>query len=244
MIQIPIPDITILEDEIRTHAKKVSPREACGFIIGESENPRLFFVDNISETPMNNFLIHPKQYLEAEQHGKIIGIFHSHPRHLPIPSHADQTICNKGNVPWYIYSLVSDAFAITIPNADEAPILGRQFIWGVYDCYTLIRDYYKQELGIVFPQADYYEERFWEKGNNYYLDRFVNFGFKIVSDIKANDVALITIRSKPKVPNHAGVIMGNGLILHHLQDRLSTTDVYGDSWRRMTLYTIRHESFL
>jgi cell wall-associated NlpC family hydrolase len=42
------------------------------------------------------------------------------------------------------------------------------------------------------------------------------------------------------VPNHAAVYLGDGLILHHLQGRLSSRDVYGGYWQKVTTHALRH----
>jgi len=50
------------------------------------------------------------------------------------------------------------------------------------------------------------------------------------------------VQSKNGVPNHAGVYLGDGIMLHHLYGRLSSRDVYGGYWREVTRLTLRHES--
>ena len=42
------------------------------------------------------------------------------------------------------------------------------------------------------------------------------------------------------VPNHAAVYLGDGLILHHLQGRLSSRDVYGGYWQKITTHILRY----
>jgi cell wall-associated NlpC family hydrolase len=42
------------------------------------------------------------------------------------------------------------------------------------------------------------------------------------------------------VPNHASVYLGDGLILHHLQGRLSSRDVYGGYWQKVSTHALRH----
>jgi hypothetical protein len=45
------------------------------------------------------------------------------------------------------------------------------------------------------------------------------------------------------VPNHAGQsIWATGSILHHLQGRLSSRDVYGGYWQKITTHTLGHQS--
>jgi len=48
------------------------------------------------------------------------------------------------------------------------------------------------------------------------------------------------IRSKNGVPNHAGIYLGDGLMLHHMYGRLSRKDTYGGYWREMTRGVARH----
>jgi hypothetical protein len=43
------------------------------------------------------------------------------------------------------------------------------------------------------------------------------------------------------VPNHAAIYLDDGPILHHLQGRLSSRDVYGGYWQKITTHTLRHQ---
>lgn len=59
-----------------------------------------------------------------------------------------------------------------------------------------------------------------------------------VADIRVGDVIVMQVRAP--VPNHAGVYIGDGLMLHHLYNRLSSRDVYGGYWQECTRIVLRH----
>jgi cell wall-associated NlpC family hydrolase len=42
------------------------------------------------------------------------------------------------------------------------------------------------------------------------------------------------------VPNHGAIFLGGGLMLHHINTRLSATAVYGDFYRKATTHILRH----
>jgi cell wall-associated NlpC family hydrolase len=75
---------------------------------------------------------------------------------------------------------------------------------------------------------------------NLYLDNFGSAGFHTtdLADLQVGDVLLMQVASP--VPNHAAVYLGDGLILHHLQGRLSSRDVYGGYWHKVTTHALRH----
>jgi len=110
----------------------------------------------------------------------------------------------------------------------------------VLDCYSLIRDWYAQERGIDLPDFTRFDE-WWKRGENLYLDNFAGAGFHVVepADMNLGDVLLMQVASP--VPNHAAIYLGDGLILHHLQGRLSSRDVYGGYWQKITTHTLRHQ---
>jgi cell wall-associated NlpC family hydrolase len=78
---------------------------------------------------------------------------------------------------------------------------------------------------------------------NLYLDNFGSAGFGVTdltdrTSLKVGDVLLMQVAAS--VPNHAAVYLGDGLILHHLQGRLSSRDVYGGYWQKVTTHALRH----
>ena len=60
----------------KQHALEESPKEACGIVV----NDIYYRCINISDTPEDNFAIHPKDFLKARSKGKLQYIVHSHPK--------------------------------------------------------------------------------------------------------------------------------------------------------------------
>lgn len=214
-------------------------RESCGLLVDVSGEEIFIPCKNISELH-DTFAIDPIDYVKAEDMGKITGVFHSHCFSSPNPSEADKVSCEATSVPWSIVSVPNGEWHHFAPSGYRAPLLGRTWLHGVLDCYSLIRDHYKEVLNIDLPD---YERDFewWLKGENLYADNFKNAGFFEVdiSDIRKHDVILMQIKSP--VINHAGVYEGNELFLHHLHRRLSGRDIWGGYYRKHTVKVLRHK---
>jgi cell wall-associated NlpC family hydrolase len=107
--------------------------------------------------------------------------------------------------------------------------VSREFLHGVSDCYSLAQDFYRETRGIAlddFPR----EWEWWldpEAHGNLYVDNLEAQGFEVISTdpqsyasiAQPGDAYLMAIRSK--VPNHAGVYLGEGLLLEHMHGNLS-----------------------
>lgn len=227
-------------EKFREHVESEYPKEACGFIIAMPKGrPRYFPAKNISEKPEDTFIIDPLSYAEAEDTGTIIGICHSHPNMGATPSEADKVACEESGVPWHILSWPGNQLHSWEPNGYEPPIVGRQFSYGILDCCTLVRDFYKKELNIDF-ECYQGQDGWWDKGENRYLDNYAEQGFIRVHDIKKYDIFLIKLVSP--VPNHAAIYLGDNKILHHVHGRLSNREPYGGYWRKHTTHILRHKS--
>lgn len=231
----------VLKD-FRAHAKKEFPNEACGFILAVGKKEKYFPANNVAEYPTKDFVISPRSYADAEDLGTIIGICHSHPEASCEPSQADISACEESNKPWHILSWPDNQLFSWEPKEYRPGILGRQFIYGVLDCCTLLRDYYKKELNIDFV-CHSGEDNWWDKGENRYLENYEQQGFISISndmDIQKYDIFLIQLLSP--VPNHAAVYTGDNNILHHVHGRPSNREAYGAYWRKHTTHHLRHKS--
>jgi proteasome lid subunit RPN8/RPN11 len=221
------------------HARRDFPRESCGLLVrlegGRSYWPCRNLADN-DET----FLMDPADYAEAEDAGEVVAIIHSHPNASSRPSQADLVACEASGLPWHIVSVPDGIWSACAPTGYRAPLLEREFAYGILDCYTLIRDWYREERGIELPQV---ESRFgwWRRGENLYLETFPRIGFVEIplAEIAPGDVILMRLRSS--VVNHGAVYLGNDMILHHVLDRLSAREVYGGYWRKITAMAIRYK---
>lgn len=221
------------------HAKIAFPREACGLIIVENGRERYVECRNVAEGD-DHFIISAEDYAACEDRGTIVGIFHSHPNAAPDPSQADLTSCENFGVPWYIVGIPTERWAEFKPSGYRAPLVGREFAHGVLDCYAIIRDGFREYVGIEIPDYDR-TDGWWDRGQNLYMENFESAGFVRVSDgPKKYDVLLMQVQSP--VPNHAALYLGDDVILHHLHGRLSSRDVWGGYWRKHCVAIVRHQS--
>lgn len=227
-----------LKSEILSHAKKSPSREICGLIVVHRRKKLYVPCRNIAIS-QNEFEIHPEDYATAEDIGDIIAIVHSHPKTNANPSQADLVSIELTKLAWVICNPNTEQFTITEPSGYVAPYVGREWVHGVMDCYTIWQDYYQRELGITMKNYEHQYD-WWLKGDNVYLDNLDDGEMVIVKDLQPNDIILMKITSP--VPNHAAIYLGNNIILHHVMGRLSCKDVYGGYWQHITEKILRHKS--
>lgn len=197
---------------------------------------------NLAATPQDFFILDPEDYAAAEDAGTIYAVFHSHPISPATPSEADRVACEKTGVPWFIVSPYNGKWAEIEPTGYISPLIGRQWVWGVSDCWTLARDWYKQEWDL--------ELRDWSRPVDpaaFVLDPmfercFEETGFVDVTgdQIKVGDLLLISIAS-PGL-NHCAVYVGDQMILQHTGGRISSRDIYGGYYQKNTGRVLRHSS--
>lgn len=235
MIELDAPILA----EIRAHAERDYPRESCGLVVVRKGRKRYMPVRNVAEKN-EHFVMHPQDQADAEDAGEVLMVVHSHPNLPPVPSQADLVGCEASGLPWLIVNWPTGAVHQFAPSGYVAPLYGRQFSHGVLDCYAFIRDYYRQELGIELPDFDRPDE-WWLKGQDLYREGFEAAGFEVVTGpMRAHDGLLMRVASP--VPNHGAVYLGDGRIGHHQMGRLSSRDVFGGWYEKVTVTTLRHRS--
>jgi len=232
---------------IQAHAVADYPRECCGLIVAAAGGEAYVACRNVATTPSEHFRLPAEDYADAEDLGEVLAVVHSHPNASAAPSDADRVMCEASGLPWHIISVgqVTGAepecgdLRTLQPNGYVPPLVGRQFAHGILDCYTLVRDFYARELGIQLSQYER-DDEWWDNGQDLYsLERLRAEGFDLIEgEPRRGDMVLMQIRSP--VPNHAGVYLGGGQMLHHLADRLSEVITYGGMWAERTRYVVRH----
>jgi len=189
-----------------SYAEKFPNQEVCGYISTEDE---IVWVENTSKNPSDSFSgKFPDEYK---------AIVHSHPDGPYFPSETDMRQQIASAVPWgIIVPHPKHKTVIWFGDGVSYPIMDRTFVYGVTDCYSLLRDIY---LVFYDLRLNEFPRRWaWWEGakENLYLDNLVPEGFHQtnISDIQPGDPILFRIRSQ--VPNHVAVYIGDGLMVHHL----------------------------
>lgn len=225
------------------HAAKEYPRESCGLVVVIKGKERYWPCQNVATEEMN-FVMAPADYAAADDAGGITAVVHSHPDLKPIASMADRAAMEASGLPWHIVSYPDKVWASYEPENYEAPLIGREWCYGVLDCYALVRDWYKREWGLELGDYERHGE-WWHKGMNTFADNFEKEGFVLMEpeeNLQYGDALLMQLRSP--VSNHAAVYIGDDLILQHLERRLSSRDVLSGYYQKNTTHILRHRSRL
>ncbi len=253
-------DLTVLIPDVVKMGKVNFPKETCGLILKGKEGVVVRHCKNLIEDltlATNNFQLDPMEIIQAEKEGhEILFIFHTHCLTPPVPSVADRYGCKASGYPWLIVNPTTETYTITDPKATlpQSEVLGREFVWGMWDCYGLVRDIYHQELSIDLPDLDRGIFGAWNTSPhwNTFEENFQVAGFTKIPfshskglagmDLHKYDIILFSILNDSGNANHCGVLMDLDYMhfYHHLSGKLSEKSVYGSSWLQHTTGILRH----
>lgn len=227
--------------EIKPVFLKAYPREA---VVAIWDNHTWEEIENIAQGVDGAFEFKLSQKDEARLLQRKPRLFlHSHPNGNPEPSDRDTEtqiatgwncgiVAVSGNPDTRPVSVYDAAYPeIWGPNASQGALLGRSFLWGIRDCWTLCADWYAAHGVKIDPIP-----RVRQPGAHHHhargLDPFSywppRLGFKRVErhERRWGDLALMHWRS-PTV-NHCAIYLGQGTYLHQPNMKLSEEWVMKD----------------
>lgn len=121
-------------------------------------------------------------------------------------------------------------------------LLGRPFLFGVRDCYSLTRDFFRDNFGIEV--VDYARPSDWSSDTQDLIRSFyAREGFKMIPDWKVTDLRpgdVFALAIGESNPNHFAIYVGDNTLVHHLLGRFSNAEPYRDFWRNSTAFILRH----
>lgn len=225
------------------HAREEYPRESCGLVVVIKGRERYWRCKNIA-TEEDQFVLDPQDYAAADSAGEIIAVVHSHPNTTAKASMADLAAMEASGLPWHIYALPLNIWESCAPTGYKPPLVGREWCYGVLDCYALARDWYKENMNLELSNYERHGA-WWNKGMNTFVDNFQNEGFTRLepeAKLQWGDALLMQLQSP--VPSHVAIYLGDDVIVHHMRDRLSSRDVLSGYYMKNTTHILRHRSKL
>jgi len=228
------------KDVALAHAKEQDPKESCGLLIDIKGKEKYFACKNLSNWSNQCFIIDPVDYAKAEDTGKILAVIHSHPTTQPIASQADMISCEDSKLPWHIVNPKTEQWGYYEPSGYKPPLIGRHWVWGVTDCWALVRDWYKETKGIIL--------RDWERPitpEEFIADPMFErcawrTGFRQLrpeEKLENGDLLFMSILTTGL--NHVAIFI-DGDVLHHLADRISCKEPYNEWLLKCTGMRLRY----
>jgi cell wall-associated NlpC family hydrolase len=238
-------------NDIKKACTDALPNEGCGFVVLVHNHyfTRIVPARNSHEDPQRFFRIGPEEFVRASERGKILAIYHSHPRKAatepgkPLLDH-DRAACEVINIPYLVYSVLNDDFAYYEPSGWMPDLIGRKYIPGIFDCYTLVRDYYREKLKLSMGMYDYDEYWYMDPKQRLIEDNFEKEGFIPHHPVapRLHDGLLFSFGT-PQV-THCAVYVGDSYILHHRHGGLSCREYLSGRFREHLVVLMRHQSLM
>ncbi len=228
------------QDDALKHAQELDPYECVGLVVIVKGKETYLRCRNIALDPKETFVLDPDDYVRASDAGEIARVVHSHPHTAPVASEADKLHAEKHALPWNIVNPRTGEWGEYEPCGYKPGLIGREWIWSVQDCWSLVRDYYKEQ-GL--------ELRDWDRPPSpdeflkspMFEGAYAATGFRELTgteSLEKDDLLLMSINS-PGL-NHCGVFLGSDTVLHHLSGRLSSRDIYSGWLQSCTGKRLRH----
>lgn len=222
------------------HAKDQDPKESCGLLIDVKGKEKYYPCKNLSSYSQQCFIIDPEDYAKAEDSGKVLAVIHSHPVTPPVASQADMISCEESGLVWHIVNPKTEQWGFYKPSGYKPPLIGRHWVWGITDCWSLVRDWYKEKLGITLRDWDrpttpeefiknpMFEKCAWRTGFRQ---------LRPEEKLENGDLLFMSIMATGL--NHVAIFL-DGDVLHHLADRISCKEPYNQWLLKCTGMRLRY----
>lgn len=224
---------------MRTYAERAYPRETCGFILIDGT---VVECQNTSDEP-DTFVMSVQDTADYIDDAK--ACWHSHANYSGF-SPADIKACKALNMPYAVWNC-GGSEAFWLDPSQNAGLIGRSWNYGVYDCYSAVRDWYKQQMDV--EMGDYprrYEGEWSARGFTHFEDNFAAEGFAKLPagvDLIRGDVILFRIRNQAAC-NHVAVVEDPAAnqLYQHLVGRLAGITAYSGYFRENSYMVVRRAS--
>ena len=201
---------------------------------------------NVHEKPHESFrlsLLDTDRLTRAYAAGKLLAFLHSHPEGNAEPSDRDyqsQLGRERGKGQGWTYGIVAVRGANGIVTSvdypeffgdavDRGELVGRPYLWGIRDCFHIVRDYYKAQ-GIYVPDVPrirdrmIYPEGTWQR--RFFSHWIGETGFVEVDRQQRQPGDAFTFAVESLEPDHCGIYLGEARYLHHAIDKASEIDQF------------------
>jgi hypothetical protein len=156
-------------------------------------------------------------------------------------SESDRLEMNEKNLAFTIIGKTKDHSKSYLPDRylETVNYENRIYLYGLLDCYTLIRDYFRNNYNIWIPANIDRSFGWWHNGRNLYVDMYEQYGFKETSSsIKKDDVLIF--RFDNGMPSHSAIYLGQGKMLHHMLGRFSCVENFDGTYKMGLVGVLRH----
>lgn len=118
-------------------------------------------------------------------------------------------------------------------------LLGRAYFEGEDDCFSLIRDRFREAYGVRIPNIAR-PSSFWEDPQLDLASLYKKFGFKAVIEEPIQEGDLLMMPLLTSWNSHLAVVVEGNKIIHHLHGQLSREDPLWPKWGDRAQMIVRH----
>lgn len=226
-------------EDIKKHFDSEYPKEGCG-IIGIVKGKKKWFPCKNVANSNEDFILSSEDWFEVKKKADIFAIVHNHINSGNEASKNDINNCNALGIPYYIFNYPDLDLNILEPKENFNPLIGREYKFGVNDCFEAMRDWLATQ-NIKIPKRAAFEDDWWLKGLDYFTEETIaQWGFKKVDTPQKNDLLIFAVESS--VGNHCGVYLNNDIFFHHAENRLSCRESLYPFWAKHIIGIYRHDA--